>query len=168
MAKQIDSPTAPAGSHHPASRRRWLLAGALLAALAAFTFLAFGDIGDNLIYYWSPTELQEAANRASGANVRLGGLVEGDSVVYHEDGLTIDFRVTDGESSVPVRTKAVPPAMFREGIGVVLEGSMSPSGVFETERLMVKHDNEYRAPDEADERSMQELVKTMQFERGDT
>ncbi|REJ74996.1 MAG: cytochrome c maturation protein CcmE [Acidobacteria bacterium] len=149
-------------------RRRWILALALLGAVAAFSYLAFGDIGENLIYYWSPTELREAADRAAGANVRLGGLVEAGSVVYHADGLTIDFQVTDGKSTVPVRTTAVPPAMFREGIGVVLEGSLSPTGVFETERLMVKHDNEYKAPDEVDDRTIEDLVKTMQFERTDT
>lgn len=150
------------------SRRRWILIGALTAALAVFGFLAFGDLGENLIYYWSPSELIAAAERAQGANVRLGGLVEKGSVVYSPDGLTIDFSVTDGESSVPVRTAAVPPAMFREEIGVVLEGTLSSGGVFETDRLMVKHDNEYKAPETADERSMKELVETMQFDRTDT
>lgn len=149
-------------------RRRWILAGALVAALGVFGFLAFGDLGQNLIYYWSPSELIAAADRAQGANVRLGGLVEKGSVVYSPDGLTIDFSVTDGESSVPVRTTAVPPAMFREDIGVVLEGTLSPGGVFETDRLMVKHDNEYKAPDAADDRTLQDLVETMQFDRTDT
>ena len=74
------------------------------------------------------------------------------------------FAVTDGSNTVQVHSQSVPPAMFREGIGVVVEGTMTTGGTFETQRLMVKHDNEYRAPDEGDERKMEELMKTMQFE----
>ena len=54
--------------------------------------------------------------------------------------------------------------MFREGIGVVLEGTMNESGQFTTARLMVKHDNEYQAPDVEDQRSMEELIESMQFD----
>ena len=63
---------------------------------------------------------------------------------------------------------AVPPAMFREGIGVVVEGRLSRNGVFETKRLMVKHDNQYQPPSEGDERSLEELAKTMQLGADDT
>ena len=145
-------------------QRRMLTIGALVVAAGAFAFLAFGNLGEDLVYYWSPSELVEAGPKAFDANIRLGGLVEAGSVVRGDDGLTLDFVVTDGEASVPVHARAVPPAMFREGIGVVLEGRMRPDGGFETTRLMVKHDNEYQAPHATDERGMEELMKTMQFE----
>jgi cytochrome c-type biogenesis protein CcmE len=145
-------------------RRRLLLLVALVLAGGTFAFLAFGNIGENLVYYWSPSELVEAGDGAYGASIRLGGLVEPDSVVRGDDGLTLSFSVTDGKQSVPVRAQAVPPAMFREGIGVVLEGRYQPEGFFETDRLMVKHDNEYRAPDHQDERDMQELIESLQVD----
>jgi len=145
-------------------RRRVLTIVSLVLALGVFAFLAFGNIGENLVYYWSPSELIQAGAKAQGASVRLAGLVEPGSVVHGEDGLTLQFTVTDGEKSVPVRAKTVPPAMFREGIGVVLEGTLSPDGHFDTDRLMVKHDNEYRAPTDEDHRDINELVKTLQFE----
>ena len=152
----------------PSGRRRLLAVLALAVGAAAFSFLAFGNLGDNLVYYWSPTELAEAGDKAEGATIRLGGLVAENSVRRGKDGLILDFEVTDGEQTIPVHAEAVPPAMFREGIGVVLEGSLGKDGVFQTQRLMVKHDNEYRAPDEKDERSMEELMKSMQFESSDT
>ena len=143
--------------------RRLLLVVALVLAAGAFAFLAFGNIGDNLVYYWSPTELLEAGDKARGASIRLGGMVAHGSI-ERPDGSELAFLVTDGTNTVPVRSNAVPPAMFREGIGVVVEGTIGATGEFETQRLMVKHDNEYRPPGEDDERDMEDLVRTMQFE----
>ena len=150
------------------TQRRVLLLVALVVAGGVFAFLAFGDIGENLVYYWSPTELEEAGETAYGADIRLGGLVEPGSIERGDDGLTLDFRVTDGAVSVPVKAHTVPPAMFRENIGVVLEGTLAKSGTFETTRLMVKHDNEYQAPDEKKDKSMEEMLKTLQFDGRDT
>ncbi len=157
-------PTTPTSGTPDRGSRRLLLLAAAGAVAIALSVLAFGDVGENLVYYWSPTDLHQAGPDAVGASIRLGGLVEKDSVSRSGDGLTLEFTVTDGTSQVDVRTTAVPPAMFREGIGVVLEGTMSESGQFATSRLMVKHDNEYQAPDVEDQRSMEELIDSMQFD----
>ncbi|MFQ5526288.1 MAG: cytochrome c maturation protein CcmE [Thermoanaerobaculia bacterium] len=150
------------------TRRKALFAVAIAAIAAILIFLAVGGIGENLVYYWSPSELTAAGDEAYGATVRLGGLVVPGSVVRGDDGLQLDFAVTDGAAQVPVRARAVPPAMFREGIGVLVEGHLGTDGVFETDRLMVKHDNQYQPPHELDERTMEELAKSMQFEDDDT
>jgi cytochrome c-type biogenesis protein CcmE len=131
-------------------------------------YLAVGGIGENLVYYWSPSELVSAGDKAYGATVRLGGLVAPGSVSRGADGLELEFAVTDGTQQVPVHARAVPPAMFREGIGVVVEGSLDRDGIFETKRLMVKHDNQYQPPGEGDDRSLDELVQTMQLEADGT
>ncbi len=143
-------------------RRRRTLFVALAALVAAGTlvYLATGGIGENLVYYWSPSELRQAGDDAVGASVRLGGLVESGSVV-RGDNLRLEFAVTDGSSSVPVRAETVPPAMFREGIGVVVEGTLGSDGTFETRRLMVKHDNEYRAPEAGETPDVERLVETL-------
>ena len=130
---------------------------------AALAFLAFGNIGTNLVYYWSPEELRDAGSEAIGASIRLGGLVKPGSIVREKDGLTLRFEVTDGVETVLVRSKSVPPAMFREGIGVVIEGTAREDGSFDSTRLMVKHDNEYTAPGAEDDRDMRELMKSLQF-----
>jgi cytochrome c-type biogenesis protein CcmE len=150
------------------NRRRLLAVISLLIAGGVMAYLAFGGIGENLVYYWSPTELREAGQRAFGASVRLGGLVEPGSIEREEDGLTMRFAVTDGTSSVPVVSQTVPPAMFRENIGVVVEGTMVQEGHFQTQRLMVKHDNEYRAPEDFKQEDMKELMQSLQFEETGT
>lgn len=146
------------------SRRKAILALAIAGVAGILVFLAVGGIGENLVYYWSPTELVSAGDRAYGATVRLGGLVAPGSVVRGADGLELDFAVTDGVQEVAVHARAVPPAMFREGIGVVVEGRLARDGVFETKRLMVKHDNQYQPPEKGDDRTMEELIQTMQLE----
>ena len=123
--------------------RRAFTVVAIVVAAGALVFLAIGGLGDNLVYYWSPTEL--ATSGPSGAVVRLGGQVK-DKSIERRGGSEIDFVVTDGAHDIKVHSRAVPPQMFREGIGVVIEGVLGPDGVFESERIMVKHGNEYQAP----------------------
>jgi len=150
------------------SRRLVLAVAAILISVGVLAFLAFGGIGENLVYYWSPSELAEAGDEAIGATIRLGGLVEPGTIDRSADGLTLKFAVTDGGSSVPIVTNSVPPAMFREGVGVVVEGTIRKDGSFETNRLLVKHDNQYRAPGEGEDLEMEALMKSMQFERSQT
>ena len=117
---------------------------ALAVAAGGLAFVAFGNLGENLVYYWSPADLDANAGKAVGATVRLGGLVKTGTV--KQEGEVLSFVVEDGAHTVPVRATQVPPAMFREGIGVVVEGSLGADGVFTSKRILVKHDNEYRAP----------------------
>jgi len=142
-------------------RNRWFAAGALGVAAAAFAVITAGGIGQNLVYYWGPTELHAAGDKAVGATIRLGGQVAPGSVVYKE-GSTLEFDVSDGRSAVKVRSTGVPPQMFREGIGVVVEGTMTSAGQFECQRLMVSHGNEYRAPEKGATPDMRKLMETTQ------
>jgi cytochrome c-type biogenesis protein CcmE len=115
-----------------------------VSVAGVLAFLSFGSMEDNLVYYWSPTELRSASTAAPTGMVRLGGLVKAGSV--RVEGTNTLFTVEDNGASVQVRTAAIPPQMFREGIGVVVEGSLGPDGVFESKRLLVKHDENYVAP----------------------
>ena len=124
-------------------KARWAVVIALLVAATAFAFIAAGKIGNNLVYYWSPSDLLHAGDKAYGASIRLGGLVKQGSLVSKPD---VQFDVTDLKSTVHVKIHGVPPQMFREGIGVVVEGTMLRDGYFDGSRLMVSHNNEYRAP----------------------
>ncbi len=137
----------------------WAVA-ALAVAGAALAWIAVGDLGNNLVYYWSPTEMVAQKEKAEGATIRLGGLVEPGSL--KPDGQTLNFRVTDGTTTVPVTTREVPPQMFREGIGVVVEGTVDASGQFTSRRMMVKHDNEYRAPESGEKPSEAAMFGTLE------
>lgn len=132
----------------PGVKRRLFLGGALVVAGMALGVIAFGDIGENLVYYWDPSQLHAAGDDGIGASIRLGGLVKPGTVNWMQEQGQIHFEVTDGKQDVRVEARGAPPQMFREGIGVVVEGTMTKRGVFEADRLMVKHSNEYRAPEE--------------------
>jgi len=126
-------------------------AGAILGAgvvLAAFGYLIWGGIGGNLVYFLTPNELLAKGSQAVGASVRLGGLVQAGTVKWNADTRELRFSITDedNKSSVPVLSVGVPPQMFTEGQGVVVEGFYAPDGIFKSQKVMVKHNNEYRAP----------------------
>lgn len=140
--------------------RRGFLVAVLLIAGGALGFLAYGGIGDNLVYYWEPTQVREAGDDAIGAQIRLGGLVKEGSLQWDEASQELHLVVTDGHNDLPVHATGAPPQMLREGIGVVVEGTMTKSGTFETDKLMVKHSNEYRAPQ--DGVATGELYKTVE------
>ena len=77
----------------------------------------------------------------------------------------VSFDLSDGKTTVHVRNEGNPPQMFREGIGVVVEGTMTSAGVFESQRLMVSHNNEYRAPKNGhpvDKKQMEKYIKDAQ------
>lgn len=147
----------PPPRHKP---NRWAAVGALAVAVVAFLVIALGGIGENLVYYWGPAEIREAGDKAVGATIRLGGQVAPGSIVIGGGASGLQFDVTDGKAVVPVRSQGVPPQMFREGIGVVVEGTMTPGGWFESQRLMVSHGNEYQAPADGDPADVQDLMKT--------
>ncbi|WP_338865848.1 cytochrome c maturation protein CcmE [Myxococcus stipitatus] len=139
----------------PVARNRLFALGALLVAGAGLGFVAFGNIGENLVYYWSPSEMLAQGDKAYTATIRLGGVVQPGSIQWNAEHTTLHFRVandvTDGAASVLVRSTETPPQMFRDKIGVVVEGTYDASGVFSSNRLMVNHSNEYRAPKEGED-----------------
>lgn len=139
---------------------RWFAVGALAVAAIAFFVIAGSGINKNLVYYWTPSDLHRAGDKAYGATIRLGGQVAPGSVHMHTGVSALDFDVTDHKSSVHVEASGIPPQMFREGIGVVVEGTMLRGGYFRGNRLMVSHNNEYRAPKDGQTVSAKELIKT--------
>jgi cytochrome c-type biogenesis protein CcmE len=131
-------------------KRRRLLALVLgLGLLGAATALVLVAFKDNLVFFYSPSELAAKAI-APGRRVRIGGLVEQHSVVRQADGRGVDFRVTDGKTDIAVSFDGVLPDLFREGQGVVAEGRLRPDGVFAASNVLAKHDEKYMPPDVAD------------------
>ena len=148
----------------PRTQRTIFLVGALSISGSALAVIATGNMGKNLVYYWSPAEMHAAGDKAIGATIRLGGQVKPGTVDWKPAQNELHFVVTDGTKEVPVHATSAPPQMFREEMGVVVEGTLTQAGVFESDVLMVKHDNEYRAPDaaEADRPiSVEEMYKTV-------
>jgi len=158
--------TEPTASELMRRKTRRFMFGAFAVAAVAFLFIAFGGINKNLVYYWTPTDLHAAGDKAYGATIRLGGMVAPHSVKGRTGTSGLEFDVKDASGIVHVKSSGVPPQMFRENIGVVVEGTMTRSGYFECSRLMVSHNNEYRAPKGGHAIDRKELQKLMRSTEG--
>ena len=149
-------------------RTRWYMAGAFAVAAIAFGVIAGSGINKNLVYYWTPTDLYANGDKAYGASIRLGGMVAKGSI-RKIGGSAVEFDVKDATRVVRVKTSTVPPQMFRENIGVVVEGTRVKGGYFQSNRLMVSHNNEYKAPEAGHPVDRKELERMMKsVEQGNT
>ena len=131
-----------------AKRKRLHLALGGLALLGLASALVLSAFEENLVFFFSPSDLQ-AKEVAPGQRLRLGGLVESGSVARATDGVRFSFRVTDGAASVRVTYDGILPDLFREGQGVVAEGTLVGS-VFQAREVLAKHDENYMPPEVAD------------------
>jgi cytochrome c-type biogenesis protein CcmE len=131
-------------------KKGWLLGGAAII-VGVFAWLLFGGLEKNVVFFLTPKELLAKGPDGVGVPVRLGGQVKPGSMSWDAKALDLRFTVTDGEKDVPVHSTGAPPQMFRDGMGVVVEGRVGESGVFQATNLMVKHSNEYRAPKPGEE-----------------
>jgi cytochrome c-type biogenesis protein CcmE len=113
-------------------------AGVVLALAAALVLIA---LRDQIVFFYSPTELAEKA-LAPGTRVRIGGLVEEGSVVREADG-GVHFAVTDTAKSIVVDFKGILPDLFREGQGIVAEGVLAGAGRVTADTVLAKHDENY-------------------------
>ncbi len=160
MSETVGTETAPETGQ---GQRRIILVVALLVMFGALGLVSFGNLDENLVYYWDCSQVMEAGEQAYGATIRLGGVVKEGSLDWDPESNELDFQVTDGKTTLDVHATGAPPQMFREGIGVVVEGTMvkaAGGGRFESERLMVKHSNEYKAPEEGVD--AKDLYKTVE------
>ena len=108
-------------------RRRMMMISIGLLALFGAAALVLTALEDNLVYFYSPTDLAERPQPPARA-FRLGGLVEEGSVERSADGVTTQFRITDLTNSVPVSYTGILPDLFREGQGIVAIGSLDADG----------------------------------------
>jgi cytochrome c-type biogenesis protein CcmE len=119
-----------------------------LTALGLATWLVLGAFRNNLVFFFSPTQV--AAKEAPvGRTFRIGGLVEAGTLKRDTDGLTIRFSVTDTATTLPVVYKGILPDLFKEGRGCVAQGKVGPDGVFYADQIMAKHDENYMPPEAA-------------------
>ncbi len=130
-------------------RRRLYLVLAAMLILGGAAALALGALQSEITYFYSPTDLASGSAPAE-RSIRLGGLVEEGSVARLDDGVTTTFRVTDLTNSVPVSYRGLLPDLFREGQGVITEGSIGTGGTFVAREVLAKHDETYMPREVAD------------------
>lgn len=128
----------------PKRRRLYFVVFGMLT-LGAAAVLILSALEENIVFFYSPTEVAEKAI-APGLHFRIGGLVEENSVKHHTDSMTTEFNVTDLNHTIPVAYRGILPDLFREGQGVVAEGALGPDGVFRATEILAKHDENYMPP----------------------
>jgi cytochrome c-type biogenesis protein CcmE len=119
-----------------------------LCLLGIATALVLNAFDRELVFFFSPSEIA-AEQPSPGRIIRLGGLVETGSVTKLGDGATFSFRVTDLKASTTIAYRGVLPDLFREGQGVVVQGTFNESGNFVATEVLAKHDENYLPPEVA-------------------
>ena len=127
------------------STARWRLVACLAVVVVAVGWVATRGLASSFVYYLTPSDIVAQHEAEVGQRVRLGGYVVAGSVGHPDTTLT--FTVTDGTESVSIVSIGSVPELFRDGQGVVLEGSLGPDGLFHSDTLLVKHNGEYRPPE---------------------
>jgi cytochrome c-type biogenesis protein CcmE len=121
---------------------------AIVAGVGIATAFALKAFNQNLLYYYSPTQVHAGEAPASRA-IRVGGLVENGSLKRQPGSMEVTFILTDYRQTVPVSYTGVLPDLFREGQGVIARGKMDGNR-FVAEEVLAKHDENYMPPEVAD------------------
>ena len=129
-------------------QKRLLGIGSIGAVLAAAVALVAFALQDEIVFFYSPTDIIVEKKVASGQRFRIGGLVKMASLV--KDGEHVSFIVTDTSNEVAVTHTGILPDLFREGQGIIAEGMLGEDGVFAADTVLAKHDENYMPKEVAD------------------
>jgi len=149
----------------PRSKRLMLILTGLIV-LGVATFFVLRAFNDNLVFFYTPSQI---ANHEAPTNksFRIGGMVVENSLKREPGGLQVEFIVTDTAQSVPVQYSGILPDLFKEGKGVVAEGRLNTQGVFIASQVLAKHDENYMPPEAKDavkaaKMKQSDMTKTLQ------
>jgi cytochrome c-type biogenesis protein CcmE len=139
------------------TRRLKLLIGAAVIA-ACVGYLVYGGIQETIVYFVTPSELHAKGTSAFGKSLRLGGLVKAGSWNKEPGTLSHTFDLVDETSTVRVAFRGIPPDLFGEGRGALVEGTYSPDGVFQARTILAKHSEEYKATEDHASKDAREMM----------
>lgn len=128
-------------------------------------YLALGNFGENLVYFFTPSEVLALSEEYFGKKVRVGGMVVEGSVRVVPNTLKMSFELSDGAARIPVAFEGIPPDLFKEGQGAVVEGFWDQEKTFHSNMIMAKHSEDYM-PVELKEAGVQlpkkDFIKTLE------
>jgi cytochrome c-type biogenesis protein CcmE len=133
----------------PKRKKRIMLIGLMLAGVAIAAGFALQAFNENLMFFYTPSEVV-AGEAPAGRMIRVGGLVTEGSVQRQSDGLTVQFDVTDNNKTITVQYTGILPDLFREGQGIVAHGQLQQDRLFVAAEVLAKHDENYMPPEVAD------------------
>ncbi len=115
----------------------------ILLVGGALAYLALGNFGQNVVYFFTPSEVQAFSPDYYRKKVRVGGMVVEGSLKTYQNRLGLTFQLTDGAATIPVTFEGIPPDLFKEGQGAVVEGYWTDQHRFESNLIMAKHSEDY-------------------------
>lgn len=122
-------------------QKRLSMIGLIGVVLFGAVLLVTTALRDRIVFFYTPTDIIAEAKASSGQRIRLGGLVKEGSV--ERNGELVSFAVTDTEAAIPVTFTGILPDLFREGQGVVTEGTLGDDGMLRADTVLAKHDENY-------------------------
>ncbi len=144
----------------PVKKQRLILILLMVAGIATAVTFALKAFNENLMYFFSTSEV--AAGKApEQAKFRLGGMVVEGSIERPGNGLMVRFVLTDYSKEVTVEYTGLLPDLFREGQGIVTNGRLNKEQVFIAEEVLAKHDENYMPPEVADSLKKVALQQTI-------
>ncbi|MBF0421965.1 MAG: cytochrome c maturation protein CcmE [Magnetococcales bacterium] len=145
------------------SRRLYLIL-TIFVVVGALGALLWTSFTGSLVYFYTPTEILQTGSDKSGHKVRIGGMVQEGSLVKQPGSLKMRFLVTDGTNRLAVTYEGMPPDLFREGQGVVVEGVWRPGQDFNAGTVLAKHSEDYipvKMTQEGIARSKENMLRTL-------
>src|ERR671918_154595 len=139
------------------TRRLKLLIGVMVIA-ACVGYLIYGGIQETIVYFVTPSELHAKGTLAFGKSLRLGGLVKAGSWTKEPGTLFHIFELVDDTSTVKVAFRGIPPDLFGEGRGALVEGSYGPDGLFQAKTILAKHSEDYQAAEDHASKDAREIM----------
>ncbi|MEC4678395.1 MAG: cytochrome c maturation protein CcmE [Nitrospirota bacterium] len=119
------------------------IVGSVLVVIAGLSYLALGNFGENLVYFMTPSEVVTLEQDLYGKKMRVAGMVVEASMKVVPETLKISFDLTDGAETIPVAFEGIPPDLFKEGKGAVVEGYWDQDQIFHSHMIMAKHEEDY-------------------------
>jgi cytochrome c-type biogenesis protein CcmE len=117
----------------------------LLALVTIIIFFILKSLEENIVYFFSPTEIYNKSNISLAKKIRVGGLVKERSI--NKEGKTINFIITDLKNEIIVSYTGLVPNLFSEGKGVIAEGKLKDKKYFIADKILAKHDENYMPPE---------------------
>ncbi len=143
----------------PVRRQRLILILLMVAGVGAAATFALKAFNENLMYFFSTTEVAEG-KAPKDAKFRLGGMVVNGSIARPDRGIMVRFDLTDYNKQVTVEYSGILPDLFREGQGIVANGRLNEAGIFVAEEVLAKHDENYMPPEVAESLKKTEQLKS--------
>ncbi len=127
------------------AKKRAILLTLLLLLSAVTIFLIFKSLEENIVYFFTPSEIYNKQNISFNKTIRVGGLVKENSISKEQN--SVKFIITDFKNEIIVSYSGLMPNLFSEGKGVIAEGELKDKKYFIAEKILAKHDENYMPPE---------------------